>query len=115
MGKIVEYVGTSDVRRITKADWKQRGFDGPTVEFSVENNFRLPADDMPAEVLDYFDKEDIGFKVVDSEAEPDRVNLRRGATQEASQKDTGAAGVGSTVGSGGTAPVTTTGGSTTGR
>lgn len=63
--KIVKYVGTADVRRITKADWKSIGIEAEALEWSVANNHSVPLEGLNADVVEYLTAKDDGFKVVD--------------------------------------------------
>lgn len=63
--RFVRYVGTSDVREITGAQWSNVGAkDQNKTVWSVRNGWKLPVSDFSDNALQYFEK-DSGF-VVDS-------------------------------------------------
>lgn len=51
--KYIKYVGLSDVRVIRPQDWKSIGVEAEEVRWSSGNDFRILADDLPEEVLEY--------------------------------------------------------------
>lgn len=59
----VRYVGTSDVREISAADWTNVGAkDQGKTTWSVRNGWKLPQSDFSDNALDYF-QNDPGFVV----------------------------------------------------
>jgi hypothetical protein len=68
--KMVVYTGTADVRVIEKADWREnQDLDGPRLVFHAGNRWMVDAHEvgLSDEMLDYFDHDDDGFVVVDSD------------------------------------------------
>ena len=66
--KAVRYVGTADVREITKAQWASIGVDDQDkTVWSAQNDFTIKASDLSEKALAYFAKDD-GFKVVEIKA-----------------------------------------------
>lgn len=64
--KVVKYVGTADVRRISEKAWKSIGVeDQKQVEWSKRNRFTVPASDLSKGALRYLDEDDSGFVVTD--------------------------------------------------
>ncbi|MGB2791266.1 MAG: hypothetical protein WBC29_01815 [Candidatus Moraniibacteriota bacterium] len=61
----MKYVGTADVRRISKAEWANINVEQDTLEWNAGNKFMLPAADMAAGALEYF-KSDDGFSIVEA-------------------------------------------------
>ncbi len=59
----IEYVGSSDVRKITKADWKSVGAeDHAASQWDASNRKTLQASDFSPEAIAYL-RTDSGFKV----------------------------------------------------
>lgn len=67
-GKVVKYIGTSDVREIDAAAWKNIGIDQDTTTWSRANNFRIPVADMAAEAVKYCEESDASFVVTDADS-----------------------------------------------
>lgn len=66
--KAIRYVGTADVREITKAQWANIGVDDQdTTVWDTKNDFTILEKDLSKKALAYFEK-DSGFKQVDVEA-----------------------------------------------
>lgn len=64
--KNVRYIGTSDVRIITAAQWEDAGVKNQAkTVWDVRNGWKLPLSDFTDNALDYF-KNDAGF-VVDAD------------------------------------------------
>ena len=62
----VKYVGTSDIRRISKQDWKAAKVDDhETLEWNAENEFTVPLENISPAALEIL-KKDSGFKVVEA-------------------------------------------------
>ena len=65
--KVVQYVGTADVRKILKSDWNSLGIeDQEAVEWSAKNRFTVPAKDLKSAAVEYLDTQDSGFVVKDA-------------------------------------------------
>jgi hypothetical protein len=62
--QFVKYIGTAHRRIITAQDFRRAGFDHQTVEWSYLNNFAVPIDDFPGDLLDKVIKPDQFFIVV---------------------------------------------------
>lgn len=65
--KKIKYIGLSDVREIDKAAWKNIGIDNDKVSFSRSNGFQMTDEGMSPEAVEYFDKLDEHFVVLDIE------------------------------------------------
>mgnify|MGYP001009324035 CR=1 FL=1 len=66
--KAIKYVGTADVREITKAQWANIGVDDQDkTVWDATNGFTILEKDLSKKALAYFEK-DSGFKQVDVEA-----------------------------------------------
>lgn len=68
--KIVKYTGTSDVRAISKADWKAIGIDDQEgVVWDWRNDWAVPVSDLSEGALNYVKNvDDTGLKIIDAEA-----------------------------------------------
>lgn len=55
--KVVQYVGTSDVRVIYATDWKVIGIEHDDVVWHHGNNWQVPVNDLSEEVLEYCEKD----------------------------------------------------------
>ena len=60
----VKYTGTSDVREIDEAAWKNIGIEQGKVTFDRSNNWTIDASEFGPDALEYFDKDDEGFTLV---------------------------------------------------
>lgn len=67
-GKVVQYVGTADVRIIDKAGWDNAGVrDQNKVVWDKKNKWTVPVEDLSDAAVAYCDEEDSGFVVKDAE------------------------------------------------
>lgn len=57
-GQYVRYIGTADVREISKKDWKNVDLDHPTVTWSRENNFLVPVEDISEDAWQYIEEDE---------------------------------------------------------
>lgn len=54
--RVVKYIGTSDVRSISKAEWSKAGVKGQEdVVWNAENKFQVPASDLSEDALALLD------------------------------------------------------------
>jgi len=66
-GKVVKYVGTADVRRISAADWRKADVeDQNQVEWSKDNKFTVPVADLSDNAMQIIEK-DSGFVITDAD------------------------------------------------
>lgn len=63
--KFIKYVGDATNRVISKADWDSLGLKAESVEWSLQNDFRLPSEDFTEQQLTYLLKVDGRFKAAD--------------------------------------------------
>lgn len=63
--KQIRYVGSSDERRITAADFRKAGIESEKVSFSRSNNWRMTDEGLSPDAVEYFDSQDDGFVVTD--------------------------------------------------
>ena len=67
VGKVVKYIGTSDVREIDAVAWKSIGIeDQHKVVWSRTNRWSVPVADLTKNALAYLDTDDDGFVVQDN-------------------------------------------------
>jgi hypothetical protein len=65
-GKVVQYVGTADVREIDKAAWDNVGVSDQTkVVWSAKNKFQVAVEDLSDDAVRYLDEDDAGFVLLD--------------------------------------------------
>lgn len=65
-GKVVQYVGTADIREIDKAGWKNADVeDQGLVRWDAKNKWRVPVEELSDDALVYLDEVDDGFVVKD--------------------------------------------------
>lgn len=55
--KFVQYVGTSDIRQITKSDWRSIGITHEGVEWNKANGWKIAASRLEQPVLEYLEKD----------------------------------------------------------
>jgi hypothetical protein len=67
-GKVVKYVGTSDIREIDANAWKSIGVeDQAKVVWNAGNKFQVPVADLSTAAVRYLDEDDSGFVVADAD------------------------------------------------
>ena len=64
--KDVMYTGQASLRKIEAADWLQLGIEHEGVEWNLQNNFRVPAEDLTDGARKYLLKKDGRFSLVDA-------------------------------------------------
>jgi hypothetical protein len=72
--KVVRYVGTSHVRRISKADWERAGIEHDTLEWTRDapgNDIPLDNVKLDEEAFSTYINGDPDFQVVEVEDEPE--------------------------------------------
>lgn len=62
---VVKYIGTSDVRSISRADWATIDIDHDDRGWSKTNRFQIDADNFSDEALAYLAEDDEDFVIVD--------------------------------------------------
>lgn len=68
-GKVVKYIGTADIRRISAADWRNAGVDEQLqIEWHRGNKFTVPVDQFTDDAMQYLES-DSGFAIVDADTQ----------------------------------------------
>ena len=63
--RVVKYVGTADVRIISRADWDNVDVDHDEVRWDKSNKWQIDASKFSDDALVYLDEDDDGFVIVD--------------------------------------------------
>lgn len=63
--RVVKYVGTADVRIISRADWDNVDVDHEEVRWDRSNRWQIDASKFSDAALVYLDEDDDGFVIVD--------------------------------------------------
>lgn len=68
--KVVKYIGTANIRKISASDWRSIGVEEQTqVVWDKSNNFQVPVSELTADAVKYLDEDDSGFVVTDISVE----------------------------------------------
>jgi hypothetical protein len=68
--KVVKYIGTADVRKISAADWRSIDVeDQMQVVWDKSNKFQVPVSELTEAAVKYLDENDSGFVVADVSVE----------------------------------------------
>lgn len=69
-GKVIKYIGTSDIRQIDSKSWHNVGSaDQKTITWDASNKWMVPLDDFNAEAIAYCEAQDSELVITDAPTE----------------------------------------------